>query len=222
MVVITDTSSKNGPLGASMYNDSLFTSPRPPHQYMETLTALHNIGARVIGIISGEEVSSPTPIAQFREWATQTGTVDAGGAPIALMINSDGSGLDTRIIEAIRTLAEETPQDISTRTVDGEDFPTQDPPVDATQFIKAITPLEAFNMGVPIPDTVIMRDDTTFYGVTPGTTVSFRVRFENDFQPPQLSAQVFLAEIIVVGNGVADLDSHDVVIVVPAGSGPLI
>ncbi len=222
MVVMTDTSSKNGPAGAETYDDSLFTTPRGPHTYMETLNELSRIGARVIGVISGEEVSSPTPIAQFREWATMTGTVDASGAPITFMIGSDGSGLDTSIVEAIRTLAEETPQDITTRTSDGEDIPEQDPAVDATLFIKAITPLEAHDGATLIPESEIPRDDTTFYDVTPGTTVTFRVRFQNDFQAPQLSTQIFLAKIYVVGNGVADLDEHDVVIVVPAGSGPLI
>ncbi len=222
MVVLTDTSSKNGPNGASTYNDSLFTTPRGPHTYEEVLTSLNGIGARVIGIISGAEIDSPPPFTQFQTWARETGTVDAAGSPITFMISGDGSGLDARVVEAIRTLAEETPQDISTLTADGEDIPEQPTPVDARNFIKAITPLEVYNMGVAVAETVIARDDSTFYAVSPGHTVEFRVRFENDFHSPTSSAQVFLAEILVVGNGVAELDSHDVVIVVPAGSGPLI
>ena len=110
---------------------------------------------------------------------------------------------------------------LSLGSADGIDVPERDPGVDATLMIKRITPRDALSMGVPIPDTVIPRDDTTFYGVPPGTLVSFDVTFQNDIVMPALTAQVFLAQIIVVGNGVADLDDREVVIVVPAGSGPL-
>ncbi len=225
MVVMTDTSSKNGPMTTGVsggtYNPARFTMGPPPHTYDESLASLRGIGARVIGVISGEEVSRPTAIAQFREWATQTGTVDGSGAPITFMIGSDGSGLDTRIIEAVRILAEETPQDISATSVDGEDFPAEIGPVDATRFIKNITPARIVAGGIPTecPSSGLC-DDRLFYSVTPGATVEFRVRFLNDFQPPRPFSQVFRAEILVLGNGVAELDSRDVVIVVPSGSIP--
>ena len=44
----------------------------------------------------------------------------------------------------------------------------------------------------------------------------------NDFVAPLRSSQIFRATIIVLGNGIAELDDREVVIVVPAGSGPLI
>jgi len=225
MVVLTDTSSKNGPgtSGSGTYDPSNFTmSPRGPHTYEETLGALTGIGARVIGVISGEEVSSPTPISQFETWARETGTVDASGDPITFMIGSDGSGLDSGLVEAIRVLAEETPQDIDGVARDGEDRPTE-MGVDATNFIKNITPASLFD---GTADTMCpaasVCDDQLFYDVTPGQTVRFRVRFLNDFQMPQSFAQVFLATIVVLGNGVAELDSRPVVIVVPSGSVPFL
>jgi hypothetical protein len=225
MVVMTDTSSRNGP-GTTPdqdYDSTYFPAGVRPHTFIDTLGALGGIGARVIGVISGTEVASPTPASQFQEWARMTGTVTAGGAPIFFSISGDGTGLTGAVADAIEDLALETPQDITTRTTDGDDIPVRDPGIDATLFIKAITPVAAFDpMGIEIPDTVIMRDDRAFYGVTPGTLVRFRVRFLNDFVPSTLSAQIFLAKIIVVGNGVADLDEHQVVIIVPAGSDPLI
>jgi len=225
MVVLTDTSSKNGPdtSGSGTYDASGFTmSTRGPHSYPETLTALTGIGARVIGVVSGEEVSSPTPISQFETWARETGTVDASGAPITFTVGGDGSGLDSRIVEAIRTLAEETPQNIDAEARDGEDRPTE-MGIDARNFIKTITPVSLFNgtadVACPMAGTC---DDQQFFDVPPGQTVRFRVRFLNDFQEPQSFAQVFLATIVVLGNGVADLDSREVVIVVPAGSIPIL
>lgn len=224
MVVLTDTSSKNGPMtsGSGVYNPSRFTMGPPPHTYMETLDSLRGIGARVIGVISGEEISSPTAIAQFRTWATETGTVDGSGAPITFMIASNGTGLDSRIVEAIRVLAEETPQDISATVRDGDDIPEQTPPVDAGRFIKSITPVRLLEGGIPTVECPMPGrcDDALFYGATPGNTVEFRIHFENDFHPPRSTLQIFRAEIVVLGNGVAELDTRDVVIVVPAGSVP--
>ncbi len=225
LVVLTDTSSKNGPLvGASgMYDDSGFTaSTRGPHRYEETLAALNGIGARVIGVISGDEIGSPSAISQFETWARETGTVDGSGDPITFMISEDGSGLDSSIVEAIRVLAEETPQDIDAEARDGEDRP-EEMGVDARMFIKAITPVSLFDgvMNVECPMTGRC-DDQQFYDVTPGQTVRFRVRFLNDFHMPRSFAQVFLATIYVLGNGVAELDAREVVIVVPAGSVPIL
>ena len=138
-------------------------------------------------------------------------------------INGDGSGLDSSIVDAIRTLAEETPQDISAVVRDGEDRPDGIGPVDANRFIKAITPVSLFDGAVahPCPDATRCNDQQ-FFDVTPGSRVTFRIRFLNDFQEPRSHAQVFLATIIVLGNGVAELDAREVIIVVPSGSVPLL
>jgi hypothetical protein len=224
MVVMTDTSSKNGPMTAGVaggtYDPALFTMGPPPHTYDQTRTELQRIGARVIGVLSGTEITNPTPRQQFEAWARDTGTVSATGAPIVFTISPDGSGLGDSIIEAIRVLAEETPQDIGAVPRDGDDIPPEVGPIDATQFIKAITPLQLIPMSgplVPCPD-ASRCDDRLFYQVSPGDFVDFRLRFLNDFVPPRATVQVFRATITVVGNGVAELDTRDVVIVVPAGS----
>ncbi len=226
MVVMTDTSSKNGPhtegVSGGTYDPANFTMGPPPHTYVETLSALQRIGARVIGVLSGSEVSNPTPRRQFETWALETGTVDAAGRPILFEISADGSGLDTSIVDAIRTLAEETPQDISAVVRDGEDRPPEVGPVDAARFIKAITPYRLFEgVSHDCPDPTRC-DDQRFFDVTPGSTVTFRIRFLNDFQEPRSHAQVFLATIVVLGNGVAELDAREVIIVVPSGSVPIL
>ncbi|WP_053233767.1 hypothetical protein [Sandaracinus amylolyticus] len=228
MVVLTDTSSRNGPLTAGVsggtYTPSNFTMGPPPHTYDQTLASLRMIGARVIGVLSGTEVSNPTPQAQFETWARETGTVYADGRPIVFNISGSGAGLDTSIVEAIRVLAEETPQNISAVPYDGEDLPAQDPPIDATDFIKAITPVRLLEDGVPTVTCPMAErcDDWVFYGVAPGDVVEFRVTFRNDFVAPRATTQLFEARIVVLGNGVAELDERDVVIIVPAGSEPIL
>ncbi|WP_236605808.1 hypothetical protein [Sandaracinus amylolyticus] len=226
MVVLTDTSSRNGPLtegiDGATYDPAAFTMGPPAHTYDQTLGSLRMIGARVIGVVSGEEIDNPTPEQQFDAWARETGTVYADGRPIRFTIASNGTGLDTSIVEAIRVLAEETPQNISAVPYDGEDLPAQDPPIDATGFIKSITPVRLLEDGVPTVACPMAErcDDWIFYDVAPGDVVEFRVRFLNDFVEPRSTTQLFEARIVVLGNGVAELDERDVVIIVPAGSVP--
>jgi hypothetical protein len=90
------------------------------------------------------------------------------------------------------------------------------------RVLKSIVPLEGYagTVSGPMPGvTYTSKDTTTFYAVIPGTEVEFTVDFYNDVRPPAETAQIFRARIIVVGNGVADLDEREVYIVVPpAGS----
>lgn len=227
MVVMTDTSSKNGPLTTGVsggtYDASGFTMGPPPRTYPQTLASLDAVGARVIGVMSinscGPEISRPTCVEQFGQVARDTGTVDATGTPIAFQIGCNGSGMGTGLINAIRVLATETPQDIRGSVRDGDDFPPEVGPIDARMFVKAITPVRLIDGATTISCPTDGRcDDRDFYGVTPGQLVEFNVRFQNDFVPPRRTSQVFRATIYVLGNGVAELDARDVTIVVPAGS----
>ena len=121
-------------------------------------------------------------------------------------------------------LATETPQDISTRVQDGEDFPVGIEPVDVNVLINHIRPVALSPTAggtIPCPDPTRC-DDTRFFDVTPGDDVEFSVEFQNDTVEPIATAQIFRATIYVVGNGVADLDAREVVIVVPAGSVPFL
>jgi hypothetical protein len=229
MVVLTDSSSKNGPLtsGEGVYNPADFDMGEPA-TYPATRDELLAIGARVVGVASidgcGPEIASPTGVSQFEVYARDTGTVDAAGNPIVLTMGCDGTGLGDALVEAVRTLATETPQNITAVTRDGADFPDMGTPgVDARLFIKAITPIHVVDGGgiIACPDAERC-DEYGFYGVRPGATVSFDVHFYNDFQRPAASAQIFRATILVMGNGVAQLDSRDVIIVVPAGSVPIL
>ena len=75
-------------------------------------------------------------------------------------------------------------------------------------FLQSITPV------APAPDGSTISGDV-FLGVTPGSTVTFRVEAQNDFQPPTLVEQVFDADIHVLGDAVTLLDVRRVYIIVP-------
>lgn len=230
MVVFTDTSSRNGPLtmpGQGEYDPAWFsTTSAQPHTHADTVAALDRIGARVIGVLSiegggqdcGPQVDNPTCVEQFEEWGRATETLDASGDPIVVRTQCSGSGLGQNLVSAIRTLATETPQDVTADTIDGADFPMGATEIDARMFIKRIRPNEISRGGLFEPCPNDHCNDERFLDVTPGNTVEFEVTFLNDFVPPTASAQVFRAEIVVLGNGVARLDVRQVTILVPTGS----
>jgi hypothetical protein len=143
----------------------------------------------------------------YENIATDTGAVDRDGNPLVFDINEDGSGLSQAVVDAVEELAGKTPQDVDTRT---ENVPGNPDDFDATRFIKSITPIDSVS-----GDGYDRKDETTFYGVIPGTTVKFGVDFHNDVREPPETAEIFEAKIIVVGNGVTDLDERNVYIVVP-------
>ncbi|MEM9067309.1 MAG: hypothetical protein AAGE52_02345 [Myxococcota bacterium] len=193
---------------ANWHNDSMnndtYSFPAP--SYAETVDALNGIGARVISIWSQQSGRD-----DYEAIGRDTGTVDGSGNPLVFDINANGSGLGAAVVDAVASLVGGTPQDVSTRT---ENVPGNPDDFDATTFIKSITPVEGYREGVPGVGYDSF-DETTFYNVIPGTIVEFTIDFFNDVRPPAEVAQIFQARIIVVGNGVADLDSRNVYIVVP-------
>jgi hypothetical protein len=201
-VVITDAPFHNDLGGNDLYEASRLNPGTPNIMYPQALASLLTIGARVIG------VASPGGREDLEDIATDTGTVDTAGTPIVFDVGADGSGLSTGLVAAIADLASGTPQDVDTLL---EDDPLD--AVDATLFIESVTPLSA---DPPAPTGFERMDATTFYGVIPGTMVTFRVTAFNDFVEHGPTSQVFRCLLVVRGNGVARLDEHDVIIVVPA------
>jgi hypothetical protein len=198
-----------------------YTDVPTAHSYDQALAALRSIGARVVTLSSDYVPSSPTypATAHMCGISTDTGTVRADGTPLCFEIGPNGTDIDTEVVNAIAELVGGTPQDVNTRT---ENVPGNPDEFDATLFIKAITPVEGYRDGIAGTG-YTSKDSTTFYGVIPGTLVEFDVDFWNDVREPAAVSEVFVAKIIVVGNGVADLDEHNVYILVPReGSGPIL
>lgn len=205
ILVFGDFGWHNGVGGSSPYS---FGGP----SYDETRDALVGIGARVISITNGSTPADYTAI------TTDTGTVRADGTPLVFTVPSAGDGVADTIVAAVSELVTGTPQDVSTRTENVAGNPSD---FNATLFIKAIVPDEGFRDGVPGTG-YDSKDDTTFYGVIPGTLVDFGIDFYNDVREPAATAEIFQARIIVVGNGVADLDSRNVYIIVPPEGGTVL
>jgi len=206
ILVFGDNNWHNAP-GGTAYS---FAAPT----YADTAAALTAIGARVIPIVNSYGTAPTDYVAIARD----TGAVRADGSELVFTIASGGTGLTTAVVDAVVELVTGTPQDVSTRT---ENVPGNPDDFNATRFIKSIVPDEGYRGGVPGTGYSSM-DETTFYGVIPGTLVDFAIDFWNDVRPPAATAQIFQARIIVVGNGVADLDARNVYIIVPPEGGTIL
>jgi hypothetical protein len=84
----------------------------------------------------------------------------------------------------------------------------------------AITPCFEAPPGVSATQAVAFIDSSTFFGVIPGTRVTFQITFQNDFFRGTDKAELFVAFIDVRGGGSAILDTREVYIVVPANPVP--
>ena len=207
IVLVTDVFWHNGPAGEYPYAG---ITPAP-HTFDQAAAALTAIGARFIGVaVNGGGR------AEAEQMARMTGTVDGSGMP--LVYDATGGTVSDQIIVGIETLTGGTPQDVNTRT---ENVPGNPDEFDATLFIKSITPVEGYRDGIAGTG-YDSKDATTFYGVIPGTFVDFAIDFYNDVRMPAATAEIFKARIIVVGNGVADLDSRNVYIIVPPEGGVIL
>jgi hypothetical protein len=209
IVLLTDAPFHNGPLRANPYG--VIPGVTPP-TYDQTVEALNEIHARVIGVNSGGAIGR----VHLVELATDTGTVGARG-PLVYDIAGTGVGLGDQVISAVQALASGVPLDITVRAVDAPDDE-----VNAVEaFISRVEPNVA-GLGDCAGGLTTDDDDDdgvldTFLSVIPGTTVCFDVvprmneTIESTGRP-----QSFRATIQVWGDHVTLLDERDVFFLVPA------
>jgi hypothetical protein len=144
---------------------------------------------------------------------------DADGlCPVVFRVPTDGTGVGQQIATGIQMLARfatfTVPTDRSGVMTDINGNPLPAPHTTA-DFLKSIAPT---SFVLPPPPPVVPNptfDATTFYGVTPGTKITFTVDAFNDFVMQTNDAQIFRATIRVTASGCTPLDQRDVLILVP-------
>lgn len=206
------------------------------HGRNDVVAALNGIGARVIGIDSLENVGTIyDPRAQLEDLAVATKATippDANGlcptgvagathppvavagsprCPVVFDVQTDGTGLSTLIVDAIKQLATLGDLDISTRSVGktigerGEVLPVG---TTTANFVKSITPVPP-----PPAGSTIVGD--VFKTVKPGSKVTFKLDAHNDFVRHTDKEQLFTIQIHVLGDAVTLLDTRTVFVIVP-------
>jgi len=144
---------------------------------------------------------------------------DAQGlCPMVFRVDISGNGVGTSVATGIQMLTRfatfNVPTDRSGVTTDINGNPLPAPHTTA-DFLKSIAPT---SFVLPPPPPVVPAptfDATTFYGVTPGTKITFTVDAFNDFVMQTNDAQIFRATIRVTASGCTPLDQRDVLILVP-------
>ena len=178
-----------------------------PHIRDEAVAAMNAINAKFIGINSFVDAGwNVSPEVDFKAVGTGTGSVDALGNPFYYDVGGDGSAFSTQIVDAILELTHNVKLDVATQN----ESVANPQSIDTTQFITSVVPhLPAPGNGYDTKDLV------WFYGVKPGTLITFEVTFRNDiFEPQDMEATLFTAWIHVIGEGTL-LDSRQVFIIVP-------
>lgn len=205
IVGITDAESHNGVAGFPYAG----ITPAPPGT-AEVDTALAALGARFVGVAVGGFARQ-----DLDALARATGTIGADGQP--LVIAAEGGAVSDSIVDGIAAIADNVRQDVNTRVMS---LPGNPDNFDAAMFIRAIVPFEGYGDG-GAGTGYESKDETTFYGVIPGTEVEFTVQFVNNVRPGGTEPEVFRAEIAVIGNGVTTLDSRNVYVLVPPDGGTI-
>ncbi len=236
IVLFTDICAHEGPPGEDSSCDPYTGITPTPATWADMMAEMNRRGGKFVGVNASSQACAgmvgPTgfnPCYYMRRTAEESGSVDLDGNALVYDLPSGGgsdSAFADTVVGAIETIATRVPLDIDTGLRDDPTDPA--PGVDATRFIKRRQPacratppadvcwVEA--TGVAHDQAVAFVDESTFFGVIPGTRVTFRITFQNDFLMGGSNAQVFIA-FIDVRTGTAVLDTRQVIVVVPASPG---
>ena len=146
---------------------------------------------------------------------------DANGlCPLVFKILGDGANVGEQVTAGIAQLARFASFDVTTDVVGqtmGEKGEVLPPPATSADFIKDIVPLDALPPPPPpfFSPPVIRPDGKGFSKVVPGGFVRFNVTAQNEILKETTAPQVFHATIRVRAGGCANLDSRDVIILIP-------
>jgi hypothetical protein len=170
--------------------------------------ALSELGVRFVGLDS----SSPSDSDGHQHLvatAEALGSVDVDGTPLVFDIGDDGSGLDSTVIDAIKTLADRVKFDVDAIVED-----VAGDALDGRDLVRSIRPLAAF------PSTgVDAIEEDSFRGVLPGTRVTFVLTLRNDRIVPTDEPQIVPIRVVFRGDSRSRLSSTDLDIVIPSRDG---
>jgi hypothetical protein len=179
-----------------------------PLTWTEVETELLAAGVKIVNVVSpnsGGLIAIPDVTAM----AQATGSLDQFGDPYLEIINGDGSGLSTAILDAVRSLVGDTRRDV---TLEPEDNPST-LAVDEAGFVKAVTATSCPTMG--IQNCLGGQGTDTCEACLADTQLGFSFRMGNAIVPPAASPQVFEFDLVAIADGTAELSRIPVRVMVP-------
>lgn len=206
VMLITDAPMHNGPPGVPPV--APYELDPPPHSYEAAVSATMRLGALVLGLGATDGLR-PSPHAHLQQLARDTGSVDASGDPLWFDIGGAGAAIGEEIVRAVQFVASEVPLEVDAIA---EDLPGD--AVDAALVLRGVRALSASP-----PGNVERIEGDTFFGVIPGTELTFEIVVDASELPPSTERRVFPARIVFRAAGRSRLDVREVDIVVPGDDG---
>ena len=158
IVVVTDAEAHNGPGGVNPYSGVSAVD------WPTTVAALTGASVKIVGVGTPFVVLPPpfptTDAARPHLEALATATSSRSFTGDLTVYTAPGGVVSTSVVDGVLALVGSTLQDVTSRNIDDASDA-----VDATQFIKAVTPLRATR--------ATRFDTTTFFGVAGGTMIIF-------------------------------------------------
>jgi hypothetical protein len=171
-------------------------------------TELLASGVKLVNIVSPNS-GGLIAIPDVTALAVSTNSLDQYGDPYLEVINGDGSGLSTAILDAVRSLVGDTRRDITL-------VPEDDPAslvVDEADFVKVVTATSCPTAG--IQNCLGGAGTSSCQGCLADTQVGFSFRLGNAVVAPAASAQVFDFDMVALADGTAELTRIPVRVMVP-------
>ncbi|MDH4281702.1 MAG: hypothetical protein OEV36_03530 [Myxococcales bacterium] len=183
-----------------------------PLDWTTVETELLATGVKFVNIVS-PNAAGYIAIPDVEALAVATNSLDQYGDPYLEMINGDGSGLSTAILDAVRSLVGDTRRDITLKPEDNPSSPT----VDETGFVTAVTATTCPTTG--LNNCLGGVGTSSCEGCLADTQVAFSFRLGNDFVAPAVSPQVFDFDMIAIADGTAELTRVPVRVMIPEVGG---
>jgi hypothetical protein len=212
---------------APPHDDDSYRPPIDAHSLGEVERALRDLGARVVGIASGEAARpyleriarATSAVASPDHGRCQTGVDGAARdpdgddvCPLVFDIEGSGQGLSGTIVDAVEALLETIVFDVVSVVILDDEL----------GFVEDALPLEAdAPAGTPEPGLADLEPPggdgalDSFTSVRSGTRLRFRLVLANDVVRPSDYEQVFLLRARIVADGETILDERRIQVVVP-------
>ncbi|MCA9580504.1 MAG: VWA domain-containing protein [Myxococcales bacterium] len=203
VLLFTDQEFHNDSVGGNPYQSIIVPGP---HSYDDAVAALAEHDIRVIGFESGGGAG----LRDLTRLAMDTGAVDGAGEALVFDIGVNGGALDTRVVDAMKRVANDSLFDVLATVRD----PSPDDGIDVTAFVESVMPVSAS----PAEGVQGIEEDR-FLGVSPGTELSYRIVLRPNSVPAKAEAQVFPIEIVFSSGEGAGLGVRLINLVIPALDG---
>ncbi len=218
VVVVTDARSHDAWEYSSAFDGA--------HSLDEATQALVDLGARVVGVASGDNARATLVAAALEtggvmpadggDCPTGIGGSDVtaveGLCPLVFEVDEEGNGLSDSVVDAIRSLVESIVWRTVAIRIEGDDLGF----VIRAEALSAAAP-----EGLPEPGTADLDPDDgvpeTFTDVYRGTRLTYRITARNTRIEPADYDQIFYLHGKLVGDGETILGDKLVRVVVPAG-----